>query len=279
VVVDASGKVCRATNIAVTDGPMMHDFALTERFVVLFDLPTTFSVDALSAGRRLPYAWNPDHPARIGLLPRDGGADAVRWIEVEPCWLFHTVNAYDDGDRVVVDLCRYDRSYDVQRLDGPGALALERWIVDPAGGKVVRQRLNDRAEEFPRVDPRVVGRPYRYAYSAVIGEVNRATVSLDGAFADDAFGNTLLKHDLAAGTVEQHVFGGDATVGEAVFVPSAPDAAEDDGHVMTFVHNPERGAADLVILAAGDFAGGPVATVHLPRRIPLGFHGSWIADV
>jgi carotenoid cleavage dioxygenase-like enzyme len=60
--------------------------------------------------------------------------------------------------------------------------------------------------------------------------------------------------------------------------PAAPDAAEDDGYVMVFVHNPDRGAADLVILAAQDFTSQPVARVHLPARIPLGFHGSWIAD-
>jgi carotenoid cleavage dioxygenase-like enzyme len=88
----------------------------------------------------------------------------------------------------------------------------------------------------------------------------------------------VLKHDLEAATVQAHEFGRDATAGEAVFAPAAPDAAEDDGYVMAFVHDPDRGAADLVILAAQDFAGEPVARVHLPTRIPLGFHGSWIAD-
>ena len=88
----------------------------------------------------------------------------------------------------------------------------------------------------------------------------------------------MLKHDLAAGTVQAHQFGRDATAGEAVFAPAAPDAAEDDGYVMAFVHNPDRGAADLVILAAQDFTAEPVARVHLPARIPLGFHGSWLAD-
>ena len=100
----------------------------------------------------------------------------------------------------------------------------------------------------------------------------------DGRFWDDAFADTLLKHDLSAGTVEVHRFGRDAVVGEAVFAPSAPDAAEDDGYVLAFAHDPDRGAADLVVLAAQDFAGAPVAIVHLPARVPLGFHGSWIPD-
>jgi carotenoid cleavage dioxygenase-like enzyme len=97
-------------------------------------------------------------------------------------------------------------------------------------------------------------------------------------FQDGAFADALLKHDLAAGTVEAHRFARDAAVGEAVFAPSAPEAAEDDGYVMAFVHDPDRGAADLVILSAQDFAGVPVARIHLPVRIPRGFHGSWIAD-
>jgi carotenoid cleavage dioxygenase len=88
----------------------------------------------------------------------------------------------------------------------------------------------------------------------------------------------VLKHDLATGTVEAHRFPRDAMVGEAVFAPSTPEAAEDDGYLMAFVHDPDRGATDLVILSAQDIAGAPLARVHLPARVPLGFHGSWIAD-
>jgi carotenoid cleavage dioxygenase-like enzyme len=277
VVVDAGGKVTATTNISVADGPMMHDFALTGRYVVLLDLPVTFSLNAVTAGREFPYVWNQGHQARVGLLPRDGGA-AVRWIEIEPCWAFHTLNAYDDGDRVVVDLCQYNESFDVSTLwAAHGPVTLDRWTISPAAGTVSQQRLDDRGQEFPRVDDRIISRPHRYGYSAVIGEAIRA-ITVAGDFTDDAFTNALLRHDLAAGHTEVHEFGRDATVGEAVFAPAAPDAAEDDGYVMAFVHNPDRGAADLVILAAQDFTGAPVAQVHLPTRIPLGFHGSWIAD-
>jgi carotenoid cleavage dioxygenase-like enzyme len=257
---------------------MMHDFALTATYVVLLDLPVTFSLDAVSAGLKLPYTWNPGHQARVGLLPRDNPSAGVRWFEVDPCWVFHTLNAYDDGGQVVADLVRYDGAYDVSALSGRGPLTLDRWIIDPAAGTVTQQRLDDRPQEFPRVDDRAISQPHRYGYSAVIGAVGQATVSSGGDFADAAFTNALLKHDLAAGTVQAHQFGRDATAGEAVFAPAAPDAAEDDGYVMAFVHNPDRGAADLVILAAQDFTAEPVARVHLPARIPLGFHGSWLAD-
>jgi carotenoid cleavage dioxygenase len=279
VVVCADGQVSRTTDIPVPDGPMMHDFALTEKYVVFFDLPVTFSLDAVSAGKELPYTWNPAHQARIGLLPRDGSATDVRWVEISPCWVFHTLNAYDDGTRVVVDLCQYPQPFDVATLwDGHGPATLDRWIIDPAAGKVSQQTLNDRAQEFPRVDDRVISRPHRYGYSAMIGEVGQAVSPLTGDFADQAFTNALLKHDLVHGTAEAHDFGRDATAGEAVFTPTTPGAAEDDGYVLAFVHNPDRSASDLVILAAQDFTGDPVARIHLPARIPLGFHGSWLAD-
>ena len=108
----------------------------------------------------------------------------------------------------------------------------------------------------------MTGQPYRYGYSAVIGAIGHATVSPSGDFADEAFSNALLKHDLARGTVQAHEFGPDATAGEAVFAPAARDSAEDDGYVMAYVHNPDRGAADLVILAAQDFTASrsPVST-------------------
>ncbi len=278
VVIGPGGTVTGTTDVPVADGPMMHDFALTERYVVLLDLPVTFSMAAAAAGSRLPYAWNREHRPRVGLLPREGAVREARWFEVDPCWVFHTLNAHDDGDRVVVDLCRYDGVYDMTVLAEQGALTLERWPIDPAAGRVGRQVLDDRPQEFPRVDERVVSRPHRYGYSAVTADLTRATVRMDGSFGDDAFAGALLKHDLSAGTVEAHRFPRDAVVGEGVFAPSAPDAAEDDGYVMAFVHDPDRGAADLVVLAAQDFTGPPVAVVHLPARIPLGFHGSWIAD-
>ncbi|MBW8767602.1 MAG: carotenoid oxygenase family protein, partial [Geodermatophilales bacterium] len=258
IVIGADGKVSGTTDIPVADGPMMHDFALTERYVILFDLPVTFSMEAASSGSQLPYTWNPSHQARVGLLPREGVTREVRWFEVDPCWVFHTLNAYDDGGRVVIDLCRYEGTYDLSVLAAQGPLTLDRWTIDPSAGTVIQQRLDDRRQEFPRVDDRVISRPHRFGYSAAVGDVSRATVRSNGNFEDGAFTNALFKHDLTAGTVQVHPFGRDAAVGEAVFAASSPESGEDDGYVMGFVHDPDRGAADLVVIAAQDFTGEPV---------------------
>ncbi|MFD0660126.1 carotenoid oxygenase family protein [Thermocatellispora tengchongensis] len=225
LVVSPDGKVVRAEDVPVSDGPMVHDFALTENHVVLYDLPVTFSMAAAEAGVRLPYAWNDAHPARVGLLPRHGGAAGVRWYEVPPCFVFHTLNAYEDGEKVVVDLVAYDRLFVEARLDLGAPPRLERWTVDPAAGQVRRTVLDDRMQEFPRIDDRLTSRPHRYGYTvlteAFADFLPRRAEDLQ-ELSDPAFANALLKHDLSTGAAEAHVFPRGSYAGEPVFAPSPP---------------------------------------------------------
>jgi carotenoid cleavage dioxygenase len=140
-----------------------------------------------------------------------------------------------------------------------------------------QQTLNDRAQEFPRVDDRVISRPHRYGYSAMIGEVSRAISPLTDDFADEAFTNALLKHDLTHGTAETHDFGQHATAGEAVFALAAPGAAETTAMSSPTCTTPT--AARLTWSSSSPRTSPPNRSpCHLPARIALGFHGSWLAD-
>jgi carotenoid cleavage dioxygenase len=133
-VIDAGGKVIRELPITVEHGPSVHDCALTERFVLIFDLPVTFSMKALIAGYRFPYRWNPEHRARVGLLPRQGSAADVIWCDVDPCYVFHVANSFEDeAGRVVVDVCAYATMFE-GGAGGPHGRnqGLERWTIDPA---------------------------------------------------------------------------------------------------------------------------------------------------
>ena len=112
IVIGADGLVEKVSPIDVTDGPMVHDCSITERWMVVYDLPVTFDLDAAMGGTGFPYAWKDDRPARVGLIPLGGDGADVRWFEVEPCYVFHPLNAHDDGDRVVLDVVRYDRMFD-----------------------------------------------------------------------------------------------------------------------------------------------------------------------
>ena len=265
VVVGPDARVRREERVPVPDAPMVHDCAITERFVVLFDLPVTFDLDAAAGGASLPYRWNPDHPPRVGLLPLAGPAAEVRWFEAPSCFVFHTLNAYDDGDKVVIDLVRHPRMF-ATLLNGPyeGLPSLERWTLDLARGTLATATLDDAGQEFPRIDERLTGRPHRYGYATAFGE---------GIEHGPA-----LKHDLARGTREVHDHGPGRVGLEPVFVPRSDGTAEDDGWVLAYVYDRAEDRSDVVVLDAQDFAGEPVATIHLPARVPFGFHGSWLPD-
>ncbi|MDQ1032270.1 carotenoid cleavage dioxygenase-like enzyme [Streptomyces umbrinus] len=284
LVVNAAGRVVRTTRIPVSDSPMIHDFALTEKYVVIFDMPVTFDPAGAERGDLVPYVWNDRHAARVGVLPRAGGR--IRWIEAEPTYYSHTLNAYDEGSSVVVDLTAIAAPFFVAGRGsggpyGAGTPRLHRWTVDLDRGRVRTKVLDDRPQEFPRVNESLVGRRHRYGYSAASAELTLAYVTPDGNPPDRVFRNELIKHDLMRGTTQAHRLPRHAAAGEPVFVASDPAdrrAAEDDGYTLAYVHNPDRGAADLLILSAQDFTGEPVARVQLPGRVPLGFHGNWVAD-
>jgi carotenoid cleavage dioxygenase-like enzyme len=273
VVVAPEGRVTRTENVKVKGSPMMHDFSLTQRNVVIYDLPVTFNLEAAMAGTSFPYQWDDDYGARVGVMPRSGSASDVRWFDVDPCYVFHPMNSYDvlDGDDVtaiVLDVVRHPRMFDKVR-NGPddGKPSLWRWTIDTRAGKVHEEQLDDRPIEFPRVDERLVSLPHRYGYSAGFGQT---MASLD----EPADG--LLKYDLRTGESTFRSCGVGSGSAEPVFVPSATNADEDDGFVMALVYDPARDASDLLVLNAQDFDGEPVAAVHLPVRVPFGFHGNWV---
>ncbi len=300
-VIGVDGRARRAVDIEVTGSPMMHDFSLTEKHVVFYDLPVTLDPRqavtvslprALRAPARLmlsgligrvrvpdpiiamagrgmrgntnlPYRWDPHYPARVGVMPRAGGPDDVRWFDVEPCYVFHPLNAYDDGDTIVLDIVRHPRMFVADR-HGPneGPTTLDRWTVDLADGKVRETRLDDHPQEFPRIDDRLTGRSHRYGYA------------MQTAVGGGNAGTSVLKHDLRRGLTTVRQLGDQRSIGEVAFVPNAPHSPEDGGVLMGFAHDAATDRSDLVLLDAGSLE--TVAAIHLPVRVPFGFHGNWL---
>jgi carotenoid cleavage dioxygenase-like enzyme len=265
-VVDAAGALVRSEEIEVPRATMIHDFGVTSSRVVFLDLPVVFDLELAAVGRPLPYRWMPEAGARLGVMRRSGGDD-VRWISIDPVYVFHVLNAYDAGDAVVIDVLRYDRAFDTAPGEAiaSGLPMLARWTVDPVANRVTEQRLDDVPVEFPRIDDAVAGRPHRYGYCTRLGE-RPEDPSFEG----------LVKYDLVRDESTRFDPGEYRSPGEAVFVRAADGRGEDEGWVLSVVFDATRGASDLVILDATSFAGPPVATVHLPARVPYGFHGSWV---
>jgi len=259
---DADGRLVQSEVIEVPGPTMMHDFAITERHVVFMDLPIVFDVELAMSGT-MPYRWSDDYGARLGIMPRGGHDADVRWVEIAPCYVFHPLNAYEDGGAVVMDVVRYPELW---RPGAPSRTAsLHRWRVELGTWRVREEALDDRASEFPRIDERLTGRAHRYGYAVERGGDRGAETSL-------------LKYDLHRGVTTIHDFGTGRAPSEPVFVPASPTAAEDDGWLLTYVYDAARDSSDLVILRADDFTGKPVTTVALPQRVPFGFHGSWLPE-
>ncbi len=275
-VISPDAKVTSARRVAMGGSVSLHDTAITPNWIVLYDLPVLFDMDMITQGARFPYRWFPEYHSRIGLLPRDGDSTEVIWHDIEPCYVFHTMNAFDDpdGTGLTLDVARHPSMFNTSRL-GPaeGTPMLERWSIDGKGGAVRTTRLDDRGLEFPRADERRLGLPYRYGYAVTAGHD------------DDPVGteNGLIRHDLQTGASVARHFGPTAQVGEGVFVPrqaaANPDGSDEaDGWIMALVYEDTTDTSSLYLLNADDLDGDPQAVITLPQRVPVGFHGNWIPD-
>lgn len=262
------GKLVQSEEIQVKGPTMMHDWNITRNHIIFMDLPMVFDLESAGAGG-LPIRWSDDYGARLGVMPREGGNKDVTWYEIDPCYVFHPMNAYEEGDQIVIDSSRFEKLA-FGPDDGEGTPAkLHRWTIDTAKGSVSEQPLDDRAGDFPRVHDRVTGLKHRYGYLAGTG-------ATDGA---NALGATLIKYDLETGQSWTHDLGKGRQAGEPVLAAStAPNSAEDDGWIMTFVYDQATDRSELLIADASHFDAPPVAKIKLPTRVPFGFHGSWLPD-
>ncbi len=266
VVIDAAGVLKSETKVALPGMTMIHNMSITQHYAVIYDLPVTLSFLALGTGSSFPFRWNDEYEARIGLLPRDGEDRDIIWSSVKPNYAYHPMNAYEDSEgRVVIDVVRYDKMFesDTNGPFGDSLPRLDRWTINPVSQTVSEEIVDERPLEFPRCHPDLNGKPYRFGYSVA--------AQYDGFPA-------IYKHDVQKGVATQFSFNSGQHGAEPVFIPRESARSEDDGFLMTYVYDTNRDASDLAIFDAQDLERGPVATVHLPVRVPYGFHGNWIPD-
>lgn len=273
-VVDASGRVTRFERFDAPYSSMVHDFIVTERHVLFPILPLTGSLDRAMRGRP-PYAWEPDKGAYVGVMRRDGSVDEIAWFRGDACYVFHVMNAWEDGDMIHADVMQFEEPPLFPRASGgmtdpkKSQARLARWSFDLAANTDVftQTYLDDLSGEFPRIDDRRAGLAYRHGWYACNAEGRRG----GGTF------GAIAHRDARTGRRAIHVLpDGDAT-SEPVFVPRGPDAAEGEGWLLAMVWRAAENRSDLLVLDATEMDSGPVATVELPVRVPFGFHGNWVA--
>jgi carotenoid cleavage dioxygenase len=270
-VADAEGRLLQSTEVPVGASTMIHDFAITDRDAIFWELPVLFHLeDAVKWVQDpdsgvFPYKWSPQYGARIGVMPLEGPASAIRWFEIDPCYVFHGVNAYRDDSNIVLDVCRLTSMFAPGQSFG-GQLSLRRWTIDTERGVVADDVIEaDDPGELPSRDPRRVGRRHRYGYF-VQSHTRADTVEFGG----------LIKRDYRDNRVDVWDAGRSQHAGEWLFVPEGSSPDDDAGYLLTYLYDAARDSSELVIVDATAGAAGPVARVALPQRVPYGFHATWV---
>ena len=267
IVVGTDGRVRRTVDIPMGMS-MLHDMSLTERYAIVYDFPVTVDIEAAMNGVRFPYRWNPDYGSRVGLLPREGEASEIVWIDAPICYAYHPLNAYDRADgSIVVDFPVYAVMFKNDTLGpfGDSLPRFERWEIDPTRRTISTSVIDDTPQEFPRAAHSVGCTEHRFGYTTA---TPNPAAGLGGT----------IKHDLKTGERTSFDYGPGRGAGEVAFVPRPSTTAEDDGWLLTFTHAHDGSDSSFVVLDAQDIARGPVAEVKLPQRVPYGFHGNWVSD-
>jgi carotenoid cleavage dioxygenase len=269
-VADRSGKVTRLDRFEAPYSSMVHDFLVTREHALFPILPLTGSLQrAMSGGPA--FAWEPEKGSHVGVMKRGASVETMRWFTTDPCYVFHPMNAWEEGDKIFADVMQYPVAPLFPNADGtenkPTEARLVRWTFDLSGktNAIKTTPLDDMAGEFPRLDERRAGLAYRYGY-----------------FAGNSRSEELVQFDAVAridhktGVRTQWVLPKGDGVGEPVFVPRTPDAAEGDGWLVAVVYRGGSNTSDFVVLDANDVARGPLGVAQLPVRVPFGFHGNWM---
>lgn len=263
--ISKDGKVTREVPIDAPFPSMVHDFITTREHVIFPIFPATLRLERAARGESV-LGWEPELGTRIGVMPRNGGSGDVIWLETDPCFVFHPMNAYTEGRKIVADVARYAQlpipAAGLEMEIGGTDARLHRWTLDLDARKVTDEPRDDRPCEFPRLDERRTGLPYRFGFAGSVG-------GLGGGF------TSVIRYDVQSGASVLHDFGSTSAVSEPIFVPRSADAPEGQGWVLTVVYRYETGRSDLAILDAENLDRAPVAVAHLPHRVPSGFHGNW----
>jgi carotenoid cleavage dioxygenase len=272
-----AGRIVRHSAVELPGPRIQHDMALSERFIGVFDFPMRIDLGR-SGQQTLGFVFEPDTPARIGLVDRRDAAAPVRWFEVASAFMWHLSSAWDEGDEFVLVGARIAHP---TRLDARGGVRehgpivdgehrfdarAHMWRLNVRTGAVTERALDDLPIEFPRVNDAHICAGARYSYMVEIA-ADQPTVK----------GSGLVKYDLATGARARLAFPPGRSGNEFSFAPRDGGSGEDDGYLVGFVTDEAELRSELWIVPAQALSDGPIARVELPQRVAPKFHGRWIA--
>lgn len=274
-VVGADNKLKHYVPISVPGPRLPHDMAFTENYSILNDLPVFWDANQLKNGNHI-VRFHENTPTRFGVIPRFGQPGDVKWFEAAPTYVLHWLNAWEEGDEIVLLGYFQDKPVPASRLDAPRGFErmmayLDQWAIQPRlhkwrfnlrTGVTVEERLDDRTLEFGIINAGYGGIKNRFGYSAN---------PMPGWFLFTG----ITKHDFLTGQSSSVDMGEYRTCSEAAFAPRTTSSGEDDGYLITFVTDMARDQSECVVIDAQDIESGPVCRIILPHRICAGTHATW----
>jgi carotenoid cleavage dioxygenase len=252
---------------------MLHDFIVTENYIVFPVMPLTTSLERLMEGAPM-MAWEPDLGSRVGVMPRGGAPADIQWIDARACYAFHFMNGYDKDGVITFDACLNDHAPLFPTPDGQSTGITNprpaRWRVDMNADNpnVTIDYLSDSFAEFPVIDPRHAMREYRHCWFTSSDKTVPNTVP------DSEWAYNAVEH-FNVETGKKQSFGFSGNVSEPMFVPRSEDAAEGDGYVLSVVYVPETNTSDMCVFDAQYIGDGPIGRAKVTHRVPACFHGTW----
>lgn len=271
-VVNGTGTLTHFAEIELPGPRLPHDLGITENYSILMDLPLYRSKSALRSGRSA-LIFNKEMPSRFGVLPRFGDNSSIRWFEVDPCYIYHVINSWEEGDEVVLDTCvvvnpipQTAKMNPIEKLNAYLRFEanIKRYRLNLKTGESKETWLDDQFSEFPLINSRYTGRKSKFSY------LQRFDTSKILRF------DALIKYDSEKDSSQVHEYGEGKFGTEAPFIPAKNAAEEDDGYVITFVTDERKLTTEAIILDAKNVDKAPLARIEIPQQVPLGFHGCWI---
>jgi carotenoid cleavage dioxygenase len=271
-VADRQGKIIRKSPIDLPTPALIHDMAMTKNYVIFFHCPLVFDMQrAMKCG--VPLVWKPEEGTKIILVNRRDLKQKPLFIETESFWAWHFMNAFEADKKITIDFAYYPQIKLESTLDAILSTKsnFQRIVIELETKAIKHQTLDDRTVDLPTFDLRKIGQPYQFGYMPHI--------DLDLVFQKKIpnYFPELIQYNVVKQTTKVHRFSTGCYGGEAVFAPKKNSLSELDGYIMTLVFDENKQTSDLVIIDPANFDREPIAIVHLSVRVPMGFHGNWIA--
>ena len=275
-VMNKHSELVNFTPIELPGARLPHSMAFTPNYSILMDLPMFW--DPLLLEKDIhKVTFYPEMQSRFGILKRMSSGETIKWFDADPCYIYHIINSWEEGEEVVLDVCRMSTpvpSKEVrQRLSGPyGAMlawlkldaCYHRYRFNLTTGETKEERIEDLLSEFPVINNRYAGLSSKYSYHVTLADTD--VILFDG----------IIKMDSTTGTRQRYNFPEGCYGSELQFAPRDNSKAEDDGYLITFVTNTESGKGEIQIFPAEDLSKGPLCRLIVPQQIPPGFHSSFV---